>query len=323
MDGKSSLILEDCLQRLRQGQSLEDCLKLYPQEAVRLRPLLLAALKMQSLPKPEPRPEAIIAGREKMLSSARLLFQPPRTEQKVLRLSFRLAFCITGLLLLTTMIFVVVASAHSLPGNPLYGVKRGIETVRLGLTVNTSARQSLETRYAHERLNEIQSMIHNGISGVMDFQGVLEDVDNSTWTVSGMKFSLSPQAIIDGVFAIHSRLSLQVMVGSDGQLTVLYAHFMDEIIQPLSTSSPTEPLTNDPHPTVTSARASELATQSPIQTIEPTLGEQSDDEREQEEEHEGDHTSTEEAEETLHPTEEPEPTDEQYPPKPPESTEIP
>lgn len=39
----------DSVERLAQGQSLEDCLRLYPQYAVELRPLLLMALSLRQL----------------------------------------------------------------------------------------------------------------------------------------------------------------------------------------------------------------------------------------------------------------------------------
>ncbi len=42
-------ILNDCIERMASGQSLEACLRLYPDEAERLRPLLAAGVQMRHL----------------------------------------------------------------------------------------------------------------------------------------------------------------------------------------------------------------------------------------------------------------------------------
>ena len=63
-------VLEECLQQLRCGQSPEDCLAAYPDQTEALGPLLQSAAHLWAGLPPQPRPEAIHAGRERMLAPA-------------------------------------------------------------------------------------------------------------------------------------------------------------------------------------------------------------------------------------------------------------
>jgi len=49
--------LDDCLDRILRGQTLEECLKIYPQYAVDLKPLIETAMKILSLTDMSPRQE--------------------------------------------------------------------------------------------------------------------------------------------------------------------------------------------------------------------------------------------------------------------------
>ncbi|MFZ6031423.1 MAG: DUF5666 domain-containing protein, partial [Chloroflexota bacterium] len=63
------LIFERCLQKLRAGHTLEDCLAEYPEQAEQLRPLLEMALELGRSPRFETRTEAFSAGRQRMLEA--------------------------------------------------------------------------------------------------------------------------------------------------------------------------------------------------------------------------------------------------------------
>ncbi len=69
MNSDFETILEDRLARLRAGDSLEHCLASYPTQAERLTPLLLAASRVRCLAAPQPRAQAVLAGREQVLAA--------------------------------------------------------------------------------------------------------------------------------------------------------------------------------------------------------------------------------------------------------------
>jgi len=171
-------ILEDCLQRLRSGQSSEDCLADYPDHAEQLRPLLHVAAHIKTAPTPQPRLQAVQQGRKRMLAAASSNLGDISSMQAVstgafsrytvriftslkefyfgkeihgMKLALRFAIDFAVLLVIGGVL-AVNASASSLPGDPLYGVKRTWEDVRLTLTLNDPARQQLQNQFQQLRI---------------------------------------------------------------------------------------------------------------------------------------------------------------------------
>ncbi len=67
MDKEFRGILDECLERIRQGQSVEDCLKAYPQQAEQLGPFLRAASILRGLNPPKPSSSTVAAARRRLL----------------------------------------------------------------------------------------------------------------------------------------------------------------------------------------------------------------------------------------------------------------
>src|SRR4030042_1456479 len=61
-------ILSECLDRMVQGESLEQCLGRHPEQAAQLKPLLLIAQAAQKVSSVKPRPEFKAQARNQMLS---------------------------------------------------------------------------------------------------------------------------------------------------------------------------------------------------------------------------------------------------------------
>jgi hypothetical protein len=57
---------------------------------------------------------------------------------------------------------VTYAAADSLPGDPLYGAKRGLERLQLALTSTPAGLASLRARLATERLEEAEALVEAG-----------------------------------------------------------------------------------------------------------------------------------------------------------------
>ncbi len=288
MSPEYASMIEDCVQRLRHGQTIEDCLAAYPQQAEGLRPLLQTALRVRTFPVAQPRPQAIQAGRERMLSEAQKKINPRRPvsfeaisrytvqiftnfkilllgkENKGMKLALRLAIDLVVIFLISSF-FGLNASASSLPGDPLYGVKRTWEDVRLGVTLDSHARQSLEAQFALERQKEIQNMIAQGREGTLDIEGLLEAVDSDTWIVGGLAILVEPQTVLEGNFGLGTRVTVQAQVRADGQVVALHIRFHD----PLPDSSQTPEPTHTPEATHTSTPPSSM-TPMPTHTSEPT-----------------------------------------------------
>jgi len=136
--------LESCLSALRSGADLDACLGMYPDLAESLRPALEAAQAAMALASEEIPAAAGIRGRNTLLAKARTL-SPSGRRRRMAAQAPRFAFALLAALL---AVFLgggglLVASAAALPGDPLYGVKRTAEEVRLRLAPS-SVRAGLE-----------------------------------------------------------------------------------------------------------------------------------------------------------------------------------
>jgi hypothetical protein len=150
-----SILLEECLQRLDQGESLPDLLVEFPDKADQLKPLLLVAMASRAFPIPVPSQTAQRLGRNQMLAEMNQLeikkaFRKNAAIPAVSRMigslarairaggftrlaySYRLA-SVALVLILSGGYFTLSASASSQPGDLLYVVKLSMQQAGLSL----------------------------------------------------------------------------------------------------------------------------------------------------------------------------------------------
>ena len=154
-------VLDECLERLLvKGETLEQCLRSYPEYAAELEPLLQTALATKQALIIQPRPE--------FKTKARYQFRLALQEVKPKRRFFlgwqpRWATAVaTILVLLLAGSGTVVAAGNSMPDNPLYPVKLATEQVRLTLTRSNMGKAELYAKLADKRVAEIIYMADKG-----------------------------------------------------------------------------------------------------------------------------------------------------------------
>jgi len=155
-------ILNDCLERLlAKGESLEQCLERYPNQAAALKPLLETALAAREASAIQPRPD--------FRAMARYQFQAALQEMAVgkSRTSWgwfpRWATVVTVILVLVLAGGgTVLAADSSMPDSPLYSVKLATEQVRFTLTTSQTGKVRLCAELADERVAEIAYMANQG-----------------------------------------------------------------------------------------------------------------------------------------------------------------
>ena len=165
-------ILDGCLSRIQLGQAtLEACLVENPADSETLAPLLqTASLTGEHLAPAGPSATYRAHSTKRVLNlvKARLTQPAPPTRRRLLSAwtpAYQLAAVLLALVLLVGSFGVAQASNNSLPGDPLYGVKRGIE--RAALVVSPSAEGDAEIllRHAERRLAEVEELVRRGRSG--------------------------------------------------------------------------------------------------------------------------------------------------------------
>ena len=157
-----SLILAESLEALNRGATLENVLARYPEQRAELEGLLKAAHTLQAAPTVAASPLFKKSARARLLrklssreSNRFWLIDLLRPLQRQGALSFALALALIVVITSGT----VFASSNSLPGDSLYGVKRGVETMRAAVSPNDPA---LHIEFANERLNEARALIKLG-----------------------------------------------------------------------------------------------------------------------------------------------------------------
>ena len=167
-------ILDTCLDMvLRDGETVELCLRRFPQHADELGSLLQLAAEARRVL--EFTPSAVSKARARLLlrdaidryEARRWWRRPGRSLGALSGLfagSYRWAASATVAVLLVVMggAGIVGASSNTVPGHPLYSVKRVVEQGRMLLTFDDNARARLYAERADKRFKELQEVAEGG-----------------------------------------------------------------------------------------------------------------------------------------------------------------
>ena len=163
MSEKFDDVLNDCLERLAEGEDIQQCIERYPEHEDELVPLLRIARVTMQVAAASYRPEAkarglvrihqaIAARREP--SRWRLALDFWRPAARPLSVGFAAAF-----LTLVAAGGTTMASSNSVPGDPLYRVKTLREQISLSMTRSDGDRAKVHARLARKRGEEIRRLI--------------------------------------------------------------------------------------------------------------------------------------------------------------------
>lgn len=156
-----STILDQCLERLFNGESVEQCLESYPEHAAELRPLLeTASAASQALD---------IEASEEFKARARYQLRAEMDRQPARRRWFAFdrqpRWVMVALVVMAIVLAgsgTVAAADDSMPDSPLYPVKLATENVRLALSSSDVRRAELYAALVERRVAEIAYMIEKG-----------------------------------------------------------------------------------------------------------------------------------------------------------------
>jgi hypothetical protein len=268
---------DDCLRAMEAGATLDAALARYPRLAAELRPMLLAArIAQPAEPIRVPR-QSEEASHARFMARAQQL---RRTQPRVVRgwwkswvIMPRLAFAALALVL--AGFGVVSASASSLPGDALYGVKRTVERAQLSFTP-AEGRASLEQEFERRRVEEVKALVQQGREATIEvsFRGVVEQQGEPSWVISGVRVVVPQPSLGKFPNVVGKVAEVTGELRSDGlvyasQLNIIDPGAPPQPTLPRPTRAPTETNTPEPSgtplPTFTSAPSQTLA-----QTAPPT-----------------------------------------------------
>ncbi len=167
MNQKLEDIFNECLGQMLRGESIEGCLKAYPEQASELEPLLqtsLVFIQKSSAIQPAPEFKARVHSRLQAMFHAQQEKAERRARIPIWRRKWALATtAILGFLLIG--VGTVAASAYALPDEPFYPVKLAGEQVRLTLAFSDIGKAKLHIQFAERRAVEIAGMACQGKDG--------------------------------------------------------------------------------------------------------------------------------------------------------------
>lgn len=175
-------ILDICLDRIMvKGDTIEQCLESYPEQAAELEPLLRAALSTaKSCSLVEPRPEYKASARNRLLSALEAR-EKKKTERRMPLWGWqrRWAVALAAVLVLILVgVGTVSASASSLPGDTLYPVKTTTEKVQGFFTLGSEAKANFNMKLAQRRLDELKLVVERNSNIPQSLLGVMNAETN-------------------------------------------------------------------------------------------------------------------------------------------------
>jgi hypothetical protein len=209
MNDKLLDALETCLQRIQQGEPLDSVLTHYPHLAAQLRPLLKTAMRARSTSRESLPPTVLSRQRSRGLALAADL-RMGKNHHLLQRRFWRLAITVLSVIAILVMSSngLLIASAHSIPGDTLYPLKRSVESTQLHLVSDPAEKQVLEQEFSERRVDETKSLItHQRVESV-EFTGVVSSQSESEWVVSGIPVVITTQTNINEGIGIGDEIEV-------------------------------------------------------------------------------------------------------------------
>ncbi len=275
-------VFNDCVDRIAQGHSIDDCLRRYPQYASTLRPMLEAGLLVQRI---RLQPADVLAAqthvRQRFEDALRA--PPPRRTSFALQFVYAIAaIFIVGFIAVGSL---TTLSQNSLPGDPLYGAKIFGEGLQRSLFDN----EALEASFDQRRVQEIQQLLALGRSEDVTFSGIITAQNGTDWVIASLPITVSLDIPNAASAQIGDEVQVTARTTESRTLTALTIQISEPATAPLPTPTintlvptvavptqtpspsltPTQTITNTPQPSTTKPipASTHLPTQSPPPTI--------------------------------------------------------
>lgn len=231
MEKELEMILDQCVEDLRNGKSVEECLQKYPSHRVQLKPLLEMAQAIERVPTPAPRRQLISetlveVGREiaryrfgRNRSFFGIIFQQPRFAW-ALSIVFTLLFSVAG---------ITAVASGSTPGDFLYPVKLVTEKIEFLLTFDSEKRAELRITFSDRRMKEMKALLER--SGSLDTTLLREMLDQAKLALEEGKVSKETAPVFLSKLNHFNAYQRDVLDHIRSQVDTTHRELVDEAIE--------------------------------------------------------------------------------------------
>ncbi len=262
----------DSIDRLAAGQTVEDCLRLYPNYAAALRPLLETGRLLDRLNAPVLEVEqAKTRGRIRFEEALR---QPlPQRRTSPFRPYLNLAAAVLVIVFFAS-IGAGTAAQNSLPGDSLYGLKQITESLQQSL----SGDPALASIFNERRQDEIKQLLALNRVTDVSFEGTVVVINSTSWLVDELPLHVPADTAGAAEILAGDRIQVAAYTTPNGELiassiTLIEAGDQHQSPTPTATLIPSSTATTVPSATptlTTTPSATPSATQTTTQTATVT-----------------------------------------------------
>jgi hypothetical protein len=232
-------ILNECLDRLIKGETIEACLARYPQYSAELEPLLKTALEARLAASIKPRPEFRQRAADEFQAAIRNL--PAKKGWSGFKWQVRwVAPVAIVLVLLAGGTGMVAAATNALPDSPLYQVKLATESVQMAFTFSEQGKAELYTRFVDYRVEEIVKMAEEENA---------EQVEQTTERMNGQLVAMA---------------DLDLSVATQGEKSASYGLMIANDNAHAPSVSPAPPVSTTQPATTSTPTSTTIASPSPV-----------------------------------------------------------
>ncbi len=186
-------VLDECLERLLvKGETIEQCLQSYPEQAVNLKPLLQTGLAARQAVAIQPRPDFKAQARYQFHSALQeVVSRGRRPFFNWLPRWATVVAIVLGVLMMGGG--TIVAASYSMPDTPLYSVKLATEQAQLALTPSDIGKAKLCAKFADRRVAEIIYMANKG--DAQQVEVITERLDERLVMLTRLTSISAPEAV--------------------------------------------------------------------------------------------------------------------------------
>ena len=229
MEVDTQEIVQECLELLQQGRSLEECLERYPEEAAELEPILQTALSLRGgLAADLPATTRMrIKGRvlaewDRRRAPKRWNWRLPSPFPKIASVP-RWAFVTAALVLALALggLGTDTAAANTVPGDILYPVKEFRESVQVWFARSPEAKIEMYTTLVKERVEEVRKIAAReqaDLDAISDALARMEGHLTALGIVAGNELPDRPGEEVDSGFVEALRKSISAQDTAEGLL---------------------------------------------------------------------------------------------------------
>jgi len=214
-------ILIECLAAMEAGEQIEQLVARHPADAAQLDAALRVTARLTAFGDETSRtmPAAQEHARAAFLARAASMHPQSPPPSRILRLVRPLVSFFAAVVLLVAIgAGVLGVSAASLPGDPLYSVKRSFENVQLSLARDPVQRVNLEESYGQRRMEEVKAVQASKRAASVEFVALVEAMNAEGWIIGGFPVQVSPATLIEGALHVGDLAEVTGHILPDGRI---------------------------------------------------------------------------------------------------------